>query len=117
MSPVLAISRPILIVAAAAALRMNGLANGVAAIAAGPSSARRRGTTSPEFLAVMEPPSTCHPVRVANVIVTLGWPAYRDGARQATRPSARLDDAAPVRPSARRHSPRHIAGIRRCAGG
>src|ERR1700733_12584993 len=59
MSPLLASSRPILIVSAATALPMKGLASGAAAIAAAPSSARRRGTASPDLVADMYPP-VCH---------------------------------------------------------
>src|SRR3984885_7672570 len=59
MSPVLASSRPILIVSAAAALPMNGRASGAAAIAAAPSSAWRRGTTRLDFpLFIFPPPAS-----------------------------------------------------------
>src|ERR1700760_790140 len=112
MSPVLANNNPILIVSAAAALRINGLASGAAAIAAAPSSARRRGTISPGFLAVMEPPLTCHPIRAFTAIVTVPPPAYRAGSRQATRPTARRHGAEPGRPSAPRHSLHRIADSR-----
>src|SRR6478735_8798235 len=98
MSPVLASSSPILIVSAAVALAMNGLASGAAAIAAAPSSALRRGTTSPDLLADMNPPMGETPSMGVAAIIAVEQPAYRVGDRQATRLVATRRIAAPEPP-------------------